>query len=54
MTQQERHRVGAPALLMDEMQVNSGKRHGELAEGVKLNLLRTPVEAVAPVFEQLL
>jgi hypothetical protein len=41
------------ARLVDVVQVDAGERHGELTEGVEPGLVGAPVEALAPIVEQL-
>jgi hypothetical protein len=54
MRQEERHRVGAFAFLMNEVQVDPAERHLELPEAVEGGFLRAPVEAVAPIGDEFL
>ena len=48
---QQRRRAGLARGLVDEMQVDAADRQRELAEAVELRLPRPPVEARAPVFD---
>ena len=52
--EEERHRRRPLPFLVDEMQLDPAERHLELAEGVEPRLLRPPVEAGAPVVDELL
>jgi hypothetical protein len=50
---EERDRVRSPAAGVNEMQIEPVDLGDEMGERVQLALLRAPVEAVAPVVEQL-
>ena len=53
MREQQRERRRPLALDVQEVQVDAVQRHLELRKGVEPRLLRAPVEAVAPVLDQL-
>jgi hypothetical protein len=48
---QERHGVGSPARLVDEVQLDAADRHAELPEAVDARFLRAPVKVGFPVVD---
>ena len=51
---QQRHRIGPAARLVDEMQIDAADRGRELAEAVELAFPRAPVEARLPIIGEAL
>ena len=54
MREQQRYRVRAFALLVNEVEVDAAQRDLELPKAVEDRFLRAPVEAIAPVGDEVL